>query len=181
MQSPPAVESSSKEHHIRDTSTPEHVAPAKPASTREAALGVHQQATTATSTRQSLQSPVMCSMAVNTGQSLFWSTPVDGMVCDVPGSPPMQSEPKIARRTSTTSLGSAAMLAPGSTSTPVGTQQSFDVLHQTRKVVETVESANIGSCAESSRKSSHSPQSRLVSLETNLFIASKGKCFVLRN
>ncbi|XP_030851959.1 SCL-interrupting locus protein homolog isoform X3 [Strongylocentrotus purpuratus] len=149
MQSPPAVVSSSKEHHIRDTSTPENVA----------ALGVHQQATTAPSTRQSLQSPVMCSMAVNTGQSLFWSTPVDDGVSHVPGSPPMQSEPKIARRASTTSLGPAAMLAPDSNSTPVGTQQSSDVLHQTRKVVETADSVNIGSCAESSRKSSHSPQS----------------------
>lgn len=177
MQSPPAVVSSSQEHHLRDTSTPENVAPATPASTGVAALRVHQQATTGTSTRQSLQSPMMCSMAVNTGQSLFWSTPVDGMVSHVPGSPPMQSEPKIARGTSTTSLGPAAMLAPDSTSTPVGTQQSSDVLHQTRKVVETADSVNIGSCAESSRKSSHSPQSRLVSLETNLFIASSGKCF----
>ena len=179
MQSPPAVVSSSKEHHIRDTSTSEHVAPAKPASTGVAAMGVHHQATTGTSTRQSLQSPVMCSMAVNTGQSLFWSTPVDGMVSHVPGSPPMQSEPKIARRTSTTSLGPAAMLAPDSTSTPVGTQQSSDVLHKTRKVVETVDNVNISSCAESSRKSSHSPQSRLVSLETNLFIASRGKCLCI--
>ena len=167
MQSPPAVVSSSKEHH------------AKPSSTGVAALSVHQQAIIETSTRHSLQSPVMCSMAVNTGQSLFWSTPVDGMVSDAPGSPPMQSESKITRHTSTSSLGPAAMLAPGSTSTPVGTQQCSDVLHQTRNGVETVDSVNIASCAESSRKSSHSPQSRLVSLETNLFIASRGKCLCI--
>ncbi|XP_063962520.1 SCL-interrupting locus protein homolog [Lytechinus pictus] len=148
-QSPSLGLSSPKGLHVRGTAC---AAPASPVSTR----------TATTSTGFPLPSPVMCSMAVNTGQSLFCSAP---LVSEFPGSPPVESDPKDTRHPSIPTPGSAAMPAPESTSTPVGTQSDdvkglhSNTLHQTERVVEMVDSISISSCPEPSQTSSRSPRS----------------------